>query len=207
MSKFFSQVPKICYTNDTKWAYIPIPKCASLFGMKYFIDGYKMTDQRDWSEDKTFDKNFIIFIRNPLKRWMSGLTEFLFQEKFINNIEYNLEDDKVLRLLFLGCRFDAHTTPQIYFLDHINITNAYFFDIDDPRFLSKLNYFCTLNLGYKVENIPNKNVTSENIFKSKVLEKFLITYNQNSYLRDIVDHRLLPDQKYITYLYSSKKVI
>lgn len=208
MIKNFSQLEKTCYSNSKKWAYIPIAKCASIFGTMYFTEGYDLTEKQDWSSTSNKDKNFIIFLRDPIKRWLSGVSEFIYQEQFAKNREIDLNNETILYLIFNGVRFDIHTTPQIYFLEGLNLANCYFFDIDNPNFIKNLNFFCHKHFGYKSKiDISNQNVTKENIHKKEIYNRILEVYNNDQSLHDAVHNKLIPDMHFITHLGKTNKII
>ena len=207
MFRRFSNTIKLCYSDNKNIAYIPIPKNASQFGMKYFCEGYNLIDKQDWSDKDIKDKNFIIFLRDPVQRWLWGISEFIYQEKYNYNRPLNLEDDSILSLLFSGANFDAHTTPQMYFFEGLNLVNCYFFDIDDRNFTGKLNFFCHKMFGYKNINVDKKNVTIENTHKLEIFNKINFVFQNNKDLNELVHYKLTPDMDVYHHLQEANKFV
>lgn len=86
---------------------LAVPKCLSTA----FDNGkWKKTKYRTWDEYPNFiNKKFIVVIRNPVERWVSGAYEYLSR-----NLEMSFRDWNPYQIIF-----DPHTIPQI---DHwINI--------------------------------------------------------------------------------------
>ena len=70
--------------------YIPIDKCASNSMRKVLTENgfISMQEIRDWDKalEKFKDWNHFAVVRQPVNRYISGLTEFIFQEFLIKTL-------------------------------------------------------------------------------------------------------------------------
>lgn len=201
-----SHANKICFANDSNWSYIPIPKNGSHFANNFFPSNYGMTKEINWYKEKIKDLNYIVLIRNPIKRWLSGITEFVYHEMSRYERTFDLENIQVLDLLFNGVTFDAHTLPQSFYLEGLNLDNAYFFNLDNINFNKNLNYFLNRYLGFKQVPILKENTTNENIHKLEIYNKILNAYENSKRYQDNVGYRHIKDFSMLENLHKLKKI-
>lgn len=103
-------------------AYVPIPKNASSYVSSLLLrNGWQVVNM--FTTDISKISNFIVILRDPKERWISGMTQYLFSglvgqgiwvEEIIkgwNNIVESLVLDNMI--------FDDHTEKQLYFLNQI----------------------------------------------------------------------------------------
>ena len=110
-------------TSLSEYGYVPIPKNASKFANKYF------RNQARWHRHLNFlnmknDKKFIVFLREPLERWVSGMTEYIF--RYYRHIDIKNPNYFINKKVF-----DEHTEFQSYFLEGIDLSNCIFFRVDN----------------------------------------------------------------------------
>jgi hypothetical protein len=104
--------------------------------------------------------NYIIFLRDPIKRWISGMVEYMARWdmffKSLKDIDLNQME------------FDHHTTPQYEFLPDDYLGKSKFYNIDNGG----LHIF---NNEYKVWNtgIPIKNQSEGNPFKDDLYKELM----------------------------------
>jgi hypothetical protein len=98
--------------------YIHIPKNASSF-----IKGVLIGSGGFWhhSELLVNSSENLIVLRDPIDRWCSGITQYL----------YNSKQDLSIDEVFDKITFDDHTDLQTYFLQDVDLTHATFMLVDD----------------------------------------------------------------------------
>lgn len=193
---------KVFDSRTTEFSYIPILKNANTWGH------YIFKDLLDFEEKEfIFDPNrkYIIFLRDPFERWVSGVLQHLFQitlepetpilKPMLN--ENSKLDDLHLVLLTTIVAFDGHTLRQRDFLENAYSTlqrkNVIYFDVGDKNFSKNVVSFLYKSFGI---SLPTKNIhrADDNIFKvnmKKQIMKFLkknpkykenvISYYQSDY--------------------------
>jgi len=126
-----------------------IPKNASCTIRKRFLQ-----DLDTW-EDYEID-NYIIFLRDPITRWISGFIEYLAPR-------YDIFCQKQKHINFDRIEFDEHTTPQYKFLPNDYLGKSKFYNIDNGG----LHLF---NNEYKIwdTGIPKMNRTSSDPRKKMI---------------------------------------
>ena len=169
------------YTNN--FTYTHIPKNASSFVKGCLINN-------GWQYSNTFveNKHYIVVLRDPLERWLSGMAEYQ-----TNSNQLDLD----VHTIFNTITFDDHTETQYYFLKHLQTTpwlsNTTFFKFG-PDLRKNLNKFMS-EKGFTngVTGIPNINASDSvklgiksNLrkymdihpeFESCVREHFAVDYN------------------------------
>ena len=99
-------------------SYIHIPKNASSF-----IKGVLIGSGGFWHHSETLinsGENLII-LRDPIDRWCSGITQYLYNGKL------DLDDNEI----FDKITFDDHTDLQTYFLQGVDLISATFMLVND----------------------------------------------------------------------------
>jgi len=108
-----------CWVDEVNdKAYIHIPKNASSF-----VKGVLIGSGGFWNHSETLvnrGENLIV-LRDPIDRWCSGITQYLYNNKL------DISDDKI----FDKITFDDHTDLQTYFLKGVNLDHATFMLVDD----------------------------------------------------------------------------
>lgn len=105
--------------------YIPIDKCASNSMRKCltengFISMEKIKDY-DTSLERFKDWNHFAVVRQPINRYISGLTEFIFRYSYERNECYEYLEKSLSQNKFI---FDGHTMPMdctLYFRDNVKL--------------------------------------------------------------------------------------
>lgn len=117
-----------CFTDKRrKHLYVNIPKNASTWAKEYFKSGY------DFLYFDNFNKNTglkklpkVVILRDPVSRWISGISEYLMRQPSIIEIDINL-----IKLLINKMHFDPHTDCQVNFLHGLETNLCTFFYVDD----------------------------------------------------------------------------
>jgi hypothetical protein len=98
--------------------YVHIPKNASSF-----IKGTLIGCGGFWQRSDTLinsNENLIV-LRDPIDRWCSGITQYLYNSKQL------ISEDRI----FSKITFDDHTDLQTYFLQGVDIDNSTFMCVDE----------------------------------------------------------------------------
>lgn len=143
-----------CWNNvDKSITFVHIPKNASSFIKGCLLGTNKFTHSNSLI---TADK-YLIALRDPIERWISGIAQFML-------IESN--KDLTLRDLINTVTFDDHTELQSYFLQDVDLNKCIFLRVDnnlrnnvgswlfDNGFNTDVNSITNINQGN--EMIKNK---------------------------------------------------
>lgn len=110
-------------------------------------------------------KRYIAVFRDPIDRWISGTTEYLWRSQYIHNqsIE-NVDLEKI--------EFDRHTKPQIEFIKTLDLNRTIFYKFD-----SEVLHRMQKDWGCfrKTVNLEIVNQIKDNADKLKVQEYVLST--------------------------------
>lgn len=204
------------FTNDSSaYCYVPIYKNAHSFGMYYFEKFLKYKAVEMLPQNK----QFIVFLRNPVERWMSAVAEYfnwhvnlkgkLQSEKIVDTDIFTnkkrkpyIIPDELLHLVFSAVRLDVHGDLQIKSLLGLNTDRCVFFNIDDPNFVLKLNTFVFRKMKtkepyvYSLENefpVSIVNANANNSFKKQIVEQLRTVIQNNSSYRTMIYHYYNPD--------------
>jgi len=116
--------------DDRLYAYINIPKNASSF-TKIIWDGARPLDFL--TGKLPTDTEYVIVLRDPLRRWLSGVAEAIHTEhELIENINFNEMFDQIV--------LDDHTAPQVDFLAGLDYNKVVWFKMEDDLQNTLLDY-------------------------------------------------------------------
>lgn len=120
-------------------SYLHIPVCASSWGKTVFsLAGF----QTDYHCRIPQDYRTIVFLRDPIERWLSGLATWLtYRLPQHTSIEQVRDNQFALDVLFDSIRQDDHTERQRFFLHDLDKTNMTFWWIDAGFRQSFTRYF------------------------------------------------------------------
>jgi hypothetical protein len=124
-----------CWVDDVNdKTYIHIPKNASSF-----VKGVLIGSGGFWhhSETLTNSSENLIVLRDPIDRWCSGITQYL----------YNSKQDPSINEIFDKITFDDHTDLQTYFLQDVDLSHATFMFVDENLRANLANWI--YNHGYR----------------------------------------------------------
>jgi len=141
---------------NKNYSFVPIPKNASTF-FGNFLSTILNWEEREYNIQI---KTVIVFVRDPLERWYTGITEYFLRQ----NKSFRFENTNILELFQNKLVFDEHTLPQVNFLDKLDTENIFFLKIDnniDDNFIHLLQH----ELGYSFNKKDLKtNDIEENYF-------------------------------------------
>jgi len=181
------QVPKIifpesiqmgtCYSGASH-VYVPIPKAGSSYSKKLFRNILEWPQRNFLNNLHTpefTNKKFIVMIRDPLERWLSGMAEYFDIMKDNSGIKLEDKDTKLIEVMMEQMLVDDHTIPQYNFLEGLNTDNCVFFNIDKENFQQNFDKWVETNLGVNRAPVPNdvnRYSTKENTYKHIVRNIF-----------------------------------
>lgn len=154
-----------CWVDEVNdISYIHIPKNASSF-----VKGVLMGSGGFWHHSETLvnSKENLIILRDPIDRWCSGITQYL----------YNSKQDLSIDEVFDKITFDDHTELQTYFLQGVDLDHSTFMLAND-RLKSNLNdwiynraYRTNVDIAiqYNASNEDDRRTTKE--YYVKLLEQ------------------------------------
>jgi hypothetical protein len=161
---------------DSKYFYLNIPKNSSSSIKKNLTD-------LNWTYGNISDApnaKVIVALRDPIERWVSGITEYLFM--YHTNVIDNIADpftydflpligDKLgVDLLFKQITFDDHTERQAVFLHNIDFSRCEWLKVDKEFsknfsiYLNTIGYtnsFATMNKENNAEDLDRKRKLKE----------------------------------------------
>lgn len=174
---------------DGKYFYLNIPKNSSSFIKKCLTDlGWAYSNVNDFPDAK-----IIVALRDPVKRWVSGISEYLFMyhTNVIDNIADPFTDgflpligDKLgMSLLFGRITFDDHTERQSLFLKDIDLNRCVWLFVNKD-FSKHFSSFLT-EIGYPndFENASKENSTDsdDELRKRKLNEVIKLLIENDEY--------------------------
>lgn len=179
---------KIFESKTTEYCYVPLLKNAHTWGESVFRN--LNFEENDFIFKK--EKKYIIFLRDPIDRWLSGMAQFLeiskIDLKLDTLLDSNFKLDKLhLHLLCTVIGFDPHTQGQFRYIRQYNPQlergKCIYFYMNDVNFASNVKHF--LHKTFQV-TIPTKkiNSTEKNTFKKNIRNQLEMTIKNNSTYRN-----------------------
>jgi hypothetical protein len=158
-----------CLIDTTsQWTYVNIPKNASTYLKHYFkeILNFEHADLNQLNNNR----KYIIFLRDPIDRWFSGITEYIYRHELVENNDY--------KYIFEEKIFDEHTLPQYDFIPITEVDNIYFFNVDDIHTIFSDFFLKTFNKEFIKADFW-QNSTKENTTKVEIMNKIKHHYKLN----------------------------
>ena len=156
------------YNSDIKNIYLPIPKNAST----YFENSFEKTARHKivFYQEHNFEYNqLVVILRDPIKRWTSGIATYLrnnLSDKVTENTDEQLlnilqKNKFLIETITNKIIFDEHTETQFYFLQPFLLSKAYYFYLDNNIQDKIFNFYqrqnIILNFDKRHLNRGNKN--------------------------------------------------
>ncbi len=185
---------------DNKFCYVPLLKNAHMWGEKLFSElGF-------FKEKYIFDNNkiYIIFLRDPIDRWLSGTAEYLQLLKIDNDFEKLLDNnfklDKLhLNFIFNKIEFDPHTQGQFRYIREYNPKlehgRCIYFYMDN-NFSENVAQFVFKNFNKKISKDPCHTIKS-NSFKMNIRNQLERELENNKIFKKNVDNYFQEDYDFI----------
>ena len=132
-----------CWVDvDQDITYIHIPKNASSFIKGCLLSSLKFT----YSNKLVKSNRYLVALRDPIDRWVSGIAEYEFNSKQ-TNIDYQ------------QITFDDHTETQDYFLQDIVLNNCDFVMVNDNLRSNLKLWFNEFGYTVDVDNMKQYNAS------------------------------------------------
>jgi len=181
-----------------KLIFVSIPKNASTWvGENYFHQGNNCENLKYYDIENIVKINrckFIVILRDPLDRWISGMTQMIYTEPYqpfeqVNNMHIDTFDWETV---IATVAYDNHTQKQINFTRVVLFENIIWLKFDDHL---KEN-FIDLMSSYGIQLINNEgdannaaNITKNHDVKTSVMEKIIDALNQHpEYSQKIIEY-------------------
>ena len=143
---------------EIKHSYLHIPVNSSCWGKTTFTN-FGFT----WGEAKNLidpDYKIIVFLRDPIDRWLSGLSTWLTARLPQHTSLFHVRDNcALLDVLFDVVHLDEHTQRQQFFLQNLNVDQMKFFMVNDSLSISVTDYL-NKKFNKKIEPFPAENATT-----------------------------------------------
>jgi len=160
------QMDQFFVSPDRRWAYVNIPKNSST-SIKNALSsiGWEIFTKTEIEHQLKAWPNYLVVLREPKKRWISGIAEYLtmYHSNTISdlNCEHGLEFLPLLGqrlgigLIFDRFCFDDHTDLQCSFLERIPFNRSKYLRVDN-------NLGKNLNGFLKEQGYPEVELGTEN---------------------------------------------
>jgi len=138
-----------CWVDEVhNKTYVHIPKNASSF-----IKGVLIGSGGFWHHSETLinSNENLIMLRDPIDRWLSGITQYL------HNSKQDLSADEI----FDKITFDDHTDLQTYFLQGVDLGHATFMFVDENLRANLANWIYDRGYRTNVDIAIEYNASSE----------------------------------------------
>lgn len=199
--------------ESSDYVYVPILKNAHSWGEQTFAKYFNFSRI---PLDLSKKKQFIIFLRDPIDRWLSGIPQYIenllhSDENSFSFLDNNfLLDPLHIDLICTKVDIETHTKKQNDAIDFLLHYPCVFFYLNDENFQEKLTHFFIHKMGApsKISLSRKNNTTNENPRKKswrKQLQKAIDTnklYKDNITLYykddyDLIERRKFYNIKYI----------
>lgn len=146
-----------CWVDEVNnKTYVHIPKNASSF-----VKGILIGSGGFWHHSETLvnSDETLIMLRDPIDRWCSGITQYL----------YNSKQDLSVDEIFDRITFDDHTELQTYFLQGVDLTKSTFILVDTSLRANLANWIyengyrtnVDTAIEYNASNDDDRHITKE----------------------------------------------
>lgn len=185
-----------------------IPKNASSF-MCGQLDafGWNKVVLRHQIPENAEGSRGICLLRDPMKRWISGITEFLSQVYSGSDIEESI--DLIFKLLNKNPDLDAHTAPQASYMTGFDLDWFDFLFIHEIKGVnaSMVNYLSLRGWTEDFTNHERENTTSSDPFKMKIRETINQKLKSNEALKQSIKDYYTIDYELIEWATRNQKWI
>ena len=161
------------------YVYIDIPKNASSSIKHAFADTWEW---KNFIADESIlskSTEIIVILRDPLTRWISGITQY-FESNL--KIDLDLSNDALVKIVFNTVQFEIHTTSQTNFLFNMNkyVPKCVFFMCDTNL---------TSNLNDYFRNRIDRNVSIQHLHRPPPNNEFIeFVKNNKQHQQQIKDY-------------------
>jgi hypothetical protein len=172
--------------------YVNIPKNASSWislqfnqGINHDAENINYYDIVDLTQCR-----FIVILRDPLDRWIAGMTQMIYTEPATDGIANNMNIDTFdWELVMEKIEHDNHTQKQVDFIYSIPQDQIVWLKFDDQLKDSFINLMLSYGCDVEIKKSDKDNITRKNSAKHSVIKKIADKLNQHpEYRQKIIDH-------------------
>lgn len=174
--------------------YVNIPKNASSWislqfnqGINHDAENINYYDIVDLTQCQ-----FIVILRDPLDRWISGMTQMIYTEPatdldgVTNNMNINTFDWK---LVMEKIEYDNHTQKQVDFIYGIPHDQIVWLNFDSQLKDNFINLMLSYGCDIEIKKSDKDNITPKHSAKHSVMDKIVSKLDQHpEYRQKIIDH-------------------
>jgi hypothetical protein len=178
-----------CHTlQNSPWFWINIPKNASSFTQTLFAHQLLWTPHNYFDIDVR-DKTAIVVLRDPVERWISGISEYV--SLYHKNFNLNDLNNQMLDWIFDRVAFDDHTEAQIYFIQDLDLSKTIWFRCDmdfENKLIKWMESVGLVQSGFQVPDCVREfdNISSSDHDKKNIKTYFRQVIESNpGYLRSL----------------------
>lgn len=150
----------------------------------------------------TPDKQYIVILRDPIERWVSGFTQY-FSKYDPLRAEKLLSNETFQELVFDTLRFDSHTNLQVEYLLNIPVNQCIFFKQEDNLETNLSKFLSTLVEGKEMLPVTDINAyhrRSTNLYKNRLGDKITELVHTNERFMDSLIDYTKPDRELIEFV-------
>lgn len=166
-----------CYANEQfEFVYINIPKNASTW-TKQKLESLNFIEQ-NIHDYEVFPKKVVIGIREPIDRWVSGISEYF--AKCHPALSPNDISRPMLDIIFEKVVFDPHTEKQALFLHGVEFNTIIAIKCDNNYSLNFSNFLKLQNITNDFQNEPYINSSKVDILRTSWSNFFKLQIRNNT---------------------------
>jgi hypothetical protein len=202
VSEYFPPIKGQIYAanvNKTGHMYLPILKNAHSWATSLLETNLQFVNQNIFSREYPQLVKFIVILRDPIERWVSGAAEYLSKydpdvcREIVNN-------DNFMKLLCDIGRLDLHTNRQLDVLYDIDIKQCVFFKCDSTLESTMYHFIKTVAKRDSVIPSNHYNMIEEGTESKKIVYYALTERLQDKEYFDRVNNYLSPDIQLLEYV-------
>jgi hypothetical protein len=189
--------------KSNRYSFVPILKNAHSWATVLLETNLQFKLGINHTEIFPFEK-FIVILRNPVERWISGAAQYLsaYDPDVCKELVSN--DNFIEFLCDIGKIGDEHTNRQLDVLGHINIKQCIFFKCDSTLESTMHHFIKTISKQDSVIPSEHYNTIKEGTESKQIVYQALTEKLQNQEYLDRVKKYVLPDIKLLNYVTKNK---
>lgn len=172
-----------CWINGSDITYINIPKCATSI-TKAVFNGV----QKNYITDDLSTKRFLVALRDPYNRWLSGVVEWLTRYNIVNIMDTDVfKSHEFVRFLLNAKALDSHTEHQVHYIAGVDPNKIDFLWVDKDYSQTLWKYCSEVGIPlYNVKKIGMANVSTVSQRNAqKALHKMIDKHYQSDIKRKL----------------------
>jgi hypothetical protein len=174
-----------CWTADnTDLMYVNIPKNASSWTKPNLMSlGW---NEHNYLKENLHHKHAIIVLRDPLIRWLSGVSEYFSLHNA--NVDLPGAGKAFFELVLDLVTLDDHTERQVYFIDGLDPGNCTYFYCDN-NYSSMFGHFLnSKGMRNRFSEYNRQHTTEQSEIRSEITKFFTPMLDNPNYVNHIKNH-------------------